>query len=97
MLGKPRILSLFPNSFNKFNKTWALIEDPPFLLLFYFKIRQWYIVAPITHVIVPIDPGVINNITLAKPYMGTANFKSRESEIQADVKFMQSAVKQDKN
>ena len=25
MLGKPRILSLFPNSFNKFNKTWALM------------------------------------------------------------------------
>ena len=22
---KPRILSLFPNSFNKFDKTWALI------------------------------------------------------------------------
>ena len=28
MLGKPRILSLFPNSFNKFNKTWALMYDP---------------------------------------------------------------------
>ena len=25
MLGKPRILSLFPNSFNKFNKIWALM------------------------------------------------------------------------
>ena len=25
MLGKPRILSLFPNSFNKFNKTGALV------------------------------------------------------------------------
>ena len=26
MLDKPRILCLFPNSFNKFNKTWALME-----------------------------------------------------------------------
>ena len=25
MLDKPRILSLFPNSFNKFNKTYALM------------------------------------------------------------------------
>ena len=31
MLGKPRILSLFLNSFNKFNKTWALMKDPIFL------------------------------------------------------------------
>ena len=31
MLGKPHILSLFPNSFNKFNKTWALISDPLFM------------------------------------------------------------------
>ena len=29
ILGKPRILSLFPNSFNKFNKTWALIYNEP--------------------------------------------------------------------
>ena len=28
MLGKPRILSLFLNSFNKFNKTWALVLYP---------------------------------------------------------------------
>ena len=28
MLGKPRILSLFPNSFNKFNNTGALIFGP---------------------------------------------------------------------
>ena len=28
MLGKPRILSLFLNSSNKFNKTWALVLDP---------------------------------------------------------------------
>ena len=27
MLGKPRILSLFPNSFNKFNKTRARMLD----------------------------------------------------------------------
>ena len=27
MLGKPRILSLFPNSFNKFNNTRALMLD----------------------------------------------------------------------
>ena len=32
MLGKPRILSLFLNSFNKFNKTWALMYDPLLLL-----------------------------------------------------------------
>ena len=25
MLGKPHILSLFPNMFNKINKTWALM------------------------------------------------------------------------
>ena len=25
MLGKPCILSLFPNSINKFNETWALL------------------------------------------------------------------------
>ena len=25
MLGKPHILSLFPNLFNKFNRTWALM------------------------------------------------------------------------
>ena len=25
MLGKPRILSLYLNLFNKFNKTWALM------------------------------------------------------------------------
>ena len=25
MLGKPPILSLFPNSFNKFNNAWALM------------------------------------------------------------------------
>ena len=25
LLGKPHILSLFPHSFNKFNKTWALM------------------------------------------------------------------------
>ena len=28
MLDKPRILSLFPNTFNKFNKTGALMLDP---------------------------------------------------------------------
>ena len=28
MLGKSRILSLFRNSFIKFNKTWALMLDP---------------------------------------------------------------------
>ena len=28
MLVKPPILALFPNSFNKFNKTWALMYDP---------------------------------------------------------------------
>ena len=27
MLCKPRILSIFPNSFNKFNKTWTLMYD----------------------------------------------------------------------
>ena len=30
MLGKPRILSLFPNLFHKFNKTPELKEDPLF-------------------------------------------------------------------
>ena len=33
MLGKHRILSLFPNSFNKFNKTSALMLDSLFLFL----------------------------------------------------------------
>ena len=31
MLGKPRILSTFFNSFNKFNNTWALLYDPLFI------------------------------------------------------------------
>ena len=31
MLGKPRILSLFHNSFDKFNKTRALMLDPIYL------------------------------------------------------------------
>ena len=34
MLGKPRILSLFPNSFNKFNKTYTQVKSSMSLLLF---------------------------------------------------------------
>ena len=30
MLGKPPILSLFLNSLNKLNKTWALMSDPQY-------------------------------------------------------------------
>ena len=33
MLHKPLILSLFPNSLNKINKTWALMEDPLFNMI----------------------------------------------------------------
>ena len=32
MLGTPCILSLFPNSFNKLNKTWALMQGPLFTI-----------------------------------------------------------------
>ena len=31
MLYKPPILSPFPNSFNKFNKTWTLMYDPLYI------------------------------------------------------------------
>ena len=31
MLGKPRIKSLFPNSFNKLNKTWTHVLDPLYI------------------------------------------------------------------
>ena len=31
MLVKARILSPFPNLFNKFNKTWTLMSDPLFI------------------------------------------------------------------
>ena len=33
MLCKPHILSLFPNSFNKFNKTRVLMSDPLYIYL----------------------------------------------------------------
>ena len=35
MLGKPRIAFLYPNLFNNFNKTIALLYDPLFLYHFY--------------------------------------------------------------
>ena len=41
MLGKPHILSLFPNSFNKFNNTLALMEDPLFIVMCVRK--QWWL------------------------------------------------------
>ena len=39
MLGKPRILCFFPNFFNKFNKTLALMEDP--LCIYNFTLKPF--------------------------------------------------------
>ena len=41
MLGKPRILSLFPNSFNKFNNTRALMLDSIYHMTNTLKSHFW--------------------------------------------------------
>ena len=45
MLGKPRILSLFPDSFDKFSKSYALMLDPLIFFLngssYVLKVERW--------------------------------------------------------
>ena len=53
MLGKPRILSLFPNSFNKFNKTSTHVRSSIYLISF---TRSFYLALDI--------PGKVLTISL---------------------------------
>ena len=53
-LGQPRILSLFLNSFNRFNKTWVLMYHP-LLIVALFLCRILYFAGPTNIYSRPID------------------------------------------